>query len=148
MVSGLLACESTSSPVLVYEGDVTPEMVTGAALAALRPDGRLTPETATTTANQLSLQEARTQTLQFARYVTNNGLLRGVVESGRGGYWTDPHLLTICEDAYYVHSQFGSDQSRFARGTRPLVPGAIWSTVADPALRIGKRTADDRAGGN
>ena len=57
-------------------------------------------------------------------------------------------LLTICEDAYYVHSQFGSDQSRFARGTRPLVPGAIWSTVADPALRIGKRTADDRASGN
>ena len=107
VVSGLLACESTSSPVPVYLHDVTPEMVTGAALAALRSDGRLTPETATTTGNQLSLQEARTQTLQFARYVTNNGLLRGVVESERGGFWTDPHLLTICEDAYFVHSQFG-----------------------------------------
>jgi hypothetical protein len=91
----------------VYLRDVTPEMVAGMALAALRPDGRLMPEMATTTGNQLSLQEARTQTLQFARYVTNNGLLRGVVENGRGGYWTDPHLLTICEDAYYVHSQFG-----------------------------------------
>ena len=109
MVSGpgLLACESTSSPEFVYRGDVTAEMLTGAALAALRPDGRLTPETATTTVSQLSLLEARTQTLQFARYVTNNGLLRGVVENGRGGFWTDPHLLTICEDAYYVHSQFG-----------------------------------------
>ena len=102
----LLACESTSSPVLVYERDVTTEMVTGAALAALRADGRLTPETATTTGAQLSQQEARAQTLQFARYVTNNGLLRGVVENERGGFWTDPHLLTICEDAYYVHSQF------------------------------------------
>ena len=107
MVSGLLACESTSSPAPVYLRDVTPEMVTGAALAALRPDGRLTPETAATTGNQLSLQEARTQTLQFARYVTNHGLLRGVVESERGGFWTDPHLLTVCEDAFLVHSQYG-----------------------------------------
>jgi hypothetical protein len=107
MVSGLLACESTSAPELVFERTVTPEMVTGAALAALQPDGRLALELPATTGNQLSLQEARTQSLGFARYVTNNILLRGMVENGRGGFWTDPHLLTICEDAYYVHSQFG-----------------------------------------
>jgi hypothetical protein len=35
-------------------------------------------------------------------------LLRGVVENERGGYWTDPHLLTLCGDAYYVYSQFGA----------------------------------------
>jgi hypothetical protein len=29
------------------------------------------------------------------------------VEAGRGGYWTDPHLLTLCGDTYYVHSLFG-----------------------------------------
>ena len=82
-------------------------MVTGAALAALRADGKLTMPLPLPAAPSLSVSEARTQTLQFARYVTNNALLRGVVENGRGGYWTDPHLLTICEDAYYVRSQFG-----------------------------------------
>jgi hypothetical protein len=107
MVSGLLACESTSSPVEVNRRDVTPEMVTGAALAALRPDGRFNLEVPVTSTTQVSLQEAKAQTLQFARYVTNQLLLRGVVEGERGGYWTDPHLLTICGDAYSVHSQLG-----------------------------------------
>ena len=108
MVAGLVACESTSSPVPVYERTVTPEMVTGAALAALRTDGTLALEQPPTTNTQLSLQEARTQSLGFARYVTNNVLLRGGVENGRGGYWTDPHLLTICGNSYYVHSLFGA----------------------------------------
>jgi hypothetical protein len=107
MVVGLLACESTSSPVPVYDRTVTAEMVSGAALAALRSDGRLTMPLPQPSAPSLSLIDARAQALQFARYVTNNGLLRGVVENGRGGFWTDPHLLTICEDAYYVRSQFG-----------------------------------------
>ena len=105
---GVLACESTSAPVpTVYEHHVTAEMVTGAALAALRADGRFNLEAQTTGAGQVSLQEAKAQSLQFARYVTNNVLLRGAVEEGRGGYWTDPHLLTICGDSYFVHSQLG-----------------------------------------
>lgn len=107
---GILACESTSAPVpvRVYEHHVTAEMVTGAALAALQSDGRINLETPATSGSQLSVQEAGAQALQFARYVTNNGLLRGVVEGGRGGYWTDPHLLTLCRNAYFVHSQLGS----------------------------------------
>ena len=105
----IIACESTSAPrVPVYEHHVTSEMVTGAALAALRADGHFNVELPATGAGQLSLEEAQSQTLQFARYVTNNTLLRGAVEAGRGGYWTDPHLLTICADpGHYVHSQLG-----------------------------------------
>jgi hypothetical protein len=106
-VLGLLACESTSSPVPVYERTVSAEMLTGAALVALRPDGRLAPESHMTAGGELPLDEARSQALGFARYVTNNGLLRGAVEGERGGVWTDPHLLTLCPDAFYVHSPFG-----------------------------------------
>ncbi|HEX6316259.1 MAG TPA: hypothetical protein VFZ73_15425, partial [Gemmatimonadaceae bacterium] len=105
---GLLACESTSSPAPVYERTVAPGMVTGAALAALRPDGRLNPESYATSLGELPLAEAKSEALGFARYVTNNGLLRGVVENERGGVWTDPHLLTICGDAWYVHSPFAA----------------------------------------
>lgn len=104
---GLLGCESTSSPAPVYERTVTPAMVTGAAAAALRPDGRFTLERPPTTTGQISLADAGVQVLQFARYVTNNVLLRGAVEAGRGGYWTDPHLLTLCDDVYFVRSQLG-----------------------------------------
>ena len=107
MVSGLLACESTSSPSPVYERTVTPEMVTGAAAVALGADGHFHPEPPPTTTGQVSLGEARAQSLEFARYMTNNVLLRGAVEAGRGGYWTDPHLLTLCDDAWFVHSQLG-----------------------------------------
>jgi hypothetical protein len=107
VVSGLLACESTSSPDVIIHHTVTPEMVTGAAAAALRADGRLTLSLPATLSGQLSIQDARPQALQFARYVTNNGLLRGVVESERGGFWTDPHLLTLCDDAFIVRSQLG-----------------------------------------
>lgn len=107
-LTAIVACKSTSSPVPVYEHRVTEEMVTGAALAALRPDGRFNVALPATGAGQLSLQEAAAQTLQFARYVANNIILRSGVESGRGGYWTDPHLLTICADpAQYAHSQLG-----------------------------------------
>lgn len=102
-----LACESTTSPDPVFVRTVSPEMVTGQALAALRPDGRFSISLPATSADQLSIADAKTQTLQFARYVTNNILLRAVVESGRGGYWTDPHLLTLCADAYFVNSQLG-----------------------------------------
>jgi hypothetical protein len=47
-------------------------MVTGAALAALQADGRINLETPATSGSQLSVQEARAQALQFARYVTNH----------------------------------------------------------------------------
>jgi hypothetical protein len=106
VVAGI-ACESTTVPVPLYEHTVSPEMVTGAALAALKPDGRFTITLPATAPGQLSIGEARTQTLQFARYVTNNLFLRSGVEGGRGGYWTDPHLLTLCTDAYFVNSQLG-----------------------------------------
>jgi hypothetical protein len=107
--TGVLACESTSAsaPAYVYEGTVTADMVTGAALAALRPDGKLAFELPATSEGQLALQEAKSEALQFARYVTNNIFLRSGVEYGRGGYWTDPHLLSVCGDASYVHSLFG-----------------------------------------
>jgi hypothetical protein len=107
MVSGLLACESTSSPEVIVHHKVTPEMVTGAAAAALRADGSLTLTLPATFSGQLSIEDAKAQSLQFARYVTNNGLLRGVVESERGGFWTDPHLLTLCDKAFFVRSQLG-----------------------------------------
>jgi hypothetical protein len=104
----IVACESTSEPVPVYEHHVTPEMVTGAALGALGSDGRFHPTAPITTAAQLSLQVAQTQSPEFARWVTNQLLLRGVVEAERGGFWTDPHLLTVCRSAYLVHSQLAS----------------------------------------
>jgi hypothetical protein len=106
--AGLFACESTNAPVPVYERNVTADMVTGAALAALGTDGRFYVALPATGAGQLSLEEAKAQTLQFARYVTNSSILRSGVEDGRGGYWVDPHLLTICADPpHYVQSQLG-----------------------------------------
>jgi hypothetical protein len=105
---GLLGCESTSAPVPVYEHHVTAEMVTGAALAALDSDGRFNLEQPATTGPQVSLQVALAQSHDFALWVTNQILLRGVVEGERGGFWTDPHLLTNCRDAYFVHSQLGT----------------------------------------
>jgi hypothetical protein len=117
VVSGLLACESTSSPEVLVHHTVTPEMVTGAAAAALRADGSLTLTLPGTFSGQLSIEEARAQALQFARYVTNNGLLRGVVENERGGYWTDPHLLTLCDDAFFVRSQLGLIHNDSLAGT-------------------------------
>ena len=111
VMCGLLACGTTSSfdPVsdTVYLRHVTPAMVTGAALAALGPDGRLALPLPNPPAPAISLSEARTQTLQFARYVTNNVLLRSGVEDGRGGFWVDPHLMTLCGDAYFMRSYFG-----------------------------------------
>ena len=108
VAAGLLACESTIAPVPVFEHHVTAEMVTGAALAALDTDGRFRFDQPVAGPGQLSINDAKTQTLQFARYVTNNVLMRGAVEEGRGGYWTDPHLLTLCRNVHYVHSQLGS----------------------------------------
>lgn len=105
--TAFLACESTTRPVETYEHHVTVEMVTGAALAALRSDGRFDFEQPSIATGQVSLDEARAQAPQFARYVTNQILLRGVVEGERGGYWTDPHLLTVCRGAYFVHPQLG-----------------------------------------
>jgi hypothetical protein len=102
MVSGLLACESTSSPVSVYERTVTPEMVTAAALAALQPDGRFSNQVPTTSAGQVSLGEARSQTPQFLRYA-----YQGFSPHYTGNF-TDPNSLTFCNDAYYVHSQLAT----------------------------------------
>ena len=115
----MLACGTTSSfdPVADpnYRRDVTPEMVSGAALAALGTNGRFHVEAPATGEGQLAAAEARSQTLQFARFVTNNALLRGVVEGGRGGYWTDPHLLTLCADPpHFVHSQLSIPVDTFS----------------------------------
>jgi hypothetical protein len=88
---------------------VAPEMVTGAAASALDAGGYFRLPFPTLRPNQVQLEEATEQTLQFAKYATNNVLLRGAIEEGRGGYWTDPHLLTPCSrDAYYVRSQLGA----------------------------------------
>ena len=143
-ISGVLACESTSAPVPVYEHHVTTEMVTGAALAALRSDGRFNLEQPATTAPQLSLQEAQSQSHEFALWLTNQLLLRGVVEAGRGGYWTDPHLLTVCRGTYFMHSQLAltladsvagamqSFQRRF--GPQWLIP--MCGSQDDPQMNV------------
>lgn len=106
----LSACSSTESagPTPVSPRDLTPEMVTGEAAAALGADGRFRFPLPTAAPGKMSLDTARDQSLEFAKYVTNNVLLRGVVEAGRGGYWTDPHLLTLCQtEAHSVRSQLG-----------------------------------------
>lgn len=108
LLGAIVACKSTSEPLPGYDHDVTAEMVTGAALAALRSDGRFNIEQPATTTSQVSLQVAQSQSHEFARWVTNQLLLRGVVEAERGGFWTDPHLLTACRDAHFVHAQLAS----------------------------------------
>ena len=111
LISVCLACESTNAPVSpasVYEHNVTAEMVTGAALAALRSDGRFNLEKPPTAESQLSLQVVQSEAHGFALWVANQGLLRGAIEGARGGYWTDPHLLTVCRDTYFIHSQLAS----------------------------------------
>lgn len=143
-ITGILACKSTSAPAPVYEHRVTAEMVTGAALAALGSDGRLHLEQPSTTAPQVSLQVAQSQSREFARWVTNQLLLRGVVEEERGGYWTDPHLLTNCRDAYFVRSQLGTTVAdsvvdaaqSFQRrhGPQWLIP--MCGSQADPQMTV------------
>lgn len=106
----LLGCnpERSAAPDEILR-NVTPEMVTGAAAAALDADGYFRLPIPTLGPHQVLLAEATEQTLQFARYATNNGLLRGAIEESRGGYWTDPHLLTACpRDVYFVRSQLGA----------------------------------------
>jgi hypothetical protein len=92
----LAACGTDATAPEVSPREVDPEMVTGAAAAALGPDGYFILATPATSSQQVSIDTAQAQVLEFAKYVTNNVLLRGVVENGRGGYWTDPHLLTRC----------------------------------------------------
>jgi hypothetical protein len=79
-------------------------MVTGLARSALQANGRFRFPSPFLVAGQMTLATAREQSLQFAKYLTNNVLLRGAVE-GERGRWVDPHLLTLCADAYFVHSQ-------------------------------------------
>jgi hypothetical protein len=110
MAIALLGCnpERAAAPAEILTF-VAPEMVTGAAAAALGADGYFRIPIPTLGADQVQVATAREQTLQFAKYATNDILLRGVIEEGRGGYWTDPHLLTLCRrDAYFVRSQLGA----------------------------------------
>ena len=105
----LLGCrQDATAPPEVSPGEVLPEMVTAAAAAALGQDGYFRFSTPTLQTDQISLVMAREQALQFAKYATNNILLRGAIEESRGGYWTDPHLLTLCRDTYLVRSQLHS----------------------------------------
>ena len=97
LVVGLLACESTSSPAPVFRHDVTPEMVTGAALAALKPDGRFQMNPPPTTAGDVSLEQAMTQAPEYMKYFASRGNL------------TNPDLLTVCGEAYFVHPQVRRD---------------------------------------
>ena len=97
-----------TAPPEISPSEVRPEMVTAAAAAALGEDGYFRFPVPTLRTDQISLITARDQALQFAKYATNNILLRGAIEEGRGGYWTDPHLLTLCRDAYLVRSQLQS----------------------------------------
>lgn len=102
-------CSGAIEPPLVSPGEVTPDMVTGAAAAALGADGRFTIEPPAIAPGGVPRDTAVAQAIEFAAYVTNNVLLRGVVEAGRGGYWTDPHLLSPCDrPPAYVHPQLGA----------------------------------------
>ena len=101
-------CHSTEAagPTPVSPREVTPDMVTGVAAAALGAGGLFIMPLPASVLGQIPLDTAREQTLQFAKYVTNNLLLRGVVESGRGGYWTDPHRLVLCShDVHFIRPQ-------------------------------------------
>ena len=114
LLAAYLSCTAESTgpaPAPVSPSEVRPEMVTGAAAAALGVDGFFALELPEAGSGEVSLDTARAQALEFAKYVTNNVLLRGVVEAGRGGYWTDPHLLVRCgRDAGYVRPQLEAMQ--------------------------------------
>lgn len=110
LLQPLSACESTEAagPLPVSPRELGPDMVTGEAAAALGIDGKFHFSLPGTAPGEIALDTARAQSLEFAKYVTNNVLLRGVVEAGRGGYWTDPHLLTLCpSQAHIVRPQLG-----------------------------------------
>lgn len=93
------------APVEVSPREVGPEMVTGSAAAAL-VGGVFVLPLPTTTESQVSLDTALVQAREFARFVTNNVNLRGVVEAGRGGYWVEPHRLVLCaRPVTYVRPQ-------------------------------------------
>jgi len=119
LLVGLLACESTSSPVPVFRHDVTPEMVTGAALAALKPDGHFHIDHPPTAAGDVSLEEARAQAPEYAKYLSKHF----------GGYWTgnftDPHLLTVCGEAYFIHPQL-----------QLAIPDSVPNLIAKTLLRL------------
>lgn len=126
LLAVLSACRPTDSagPTPVSPRELTPEMLTAEAAAALGADGRFRFPLPSAAPGEMSLDTAREQSLEFARYVTNNGNLRGVVEAGRGGYWTDPHLLTLCPaQDHIVRSQLGvmSVDSLPARGRVTLL---------------------------
>jgi hypothetical protein len=107
----LVACTATGTagPDPVSPREIRPEMVTGEAALALGADGRFRFSLPAAELGEVPLDTANDQALEFAKYVTNNLLLRGVVEAGRGGYWTDPHLLDLCPDeVHYVRPQLGA----------------------------------------
>lgn len=100
---GATACHVAAEPVDA-PSELRPEMVTGTAAARLGADGRFRFPSPFLVAGQMTLATAREQTLQFAKYMTNRVLLRGIPE-GQRGRWIDPHLLVSCADAWFVHSQ-------------------------------------------
>jgi hypothetical protein len=137
LLVGLLACESTSSPVPVFRHDVTPEMVTGAALAALKPDGHFRITQPPTTSGEVSLEEARTQAPEFLKYL-----------STLPGDSSDFGLLTVCGEAYYVYPQLQvtipDSVSAFVAKTLRRLYGAQWIIQMcgpDADLRMTVQTA-------
>ncbi|MGQ0764956.1 MAG: hypothetical protein ACT4OZ_04735 [Gemmatimonadota bacterium] len=97
--------DGVAAPVDVSPREIGPEMVTGSAAAALVGGVFILPLPAATE-SQLPLDTALVQAREFARYVTNNVNLRGVVEAGRGGYWVEPHRLLLCaRPVSYVRPQ-------------------------------------------
>ncbi|MBC7896305.1 MAG: hypothetical protein H7066_12895 [Cytophagaceae bacterium] len=92
------------APVPGKAAVVRAEMLTGNALAALMPDGRLSLAPPTLHGDQVPEAVARLQSIPFARHVTNDVLLRGLAESDRGR-WIDPHFLQLCADRYFASAQ-------------------------------------------
>lgn len=92
------------APVPGEPAVVRAEMLTGNALAALMPDGRLFLTPPALGGGQVPAVDAWLQSIKFARYVTNDGLLRGLAESDRGR-WIDPHFLVLCGERYFAAAQ-------------------------------------------
>lgn len=83
---------------------VQAEMLTGNALAALMPDGRLFLKPPMLREDQVSEADARLQSIPYARLVTNNLYLRSIAEADRGR-WIDPHFLLLCGERYLANAQ-------------------------------------------
>lgn len=116
LVTATLACHTDLvAPTPGEVAIVRAEMLSGNALAALMPDGRLFLKAPTLREGQVTEADARLQSIPYARLVTNNLYLRSIAEADRGR-WIDPHFLLLCGDRYFAEAQVAFvDEDPFSR---------------------------------